>query len=97
MINNDMRNYEYFLLEDYDEYGQPTQSGQAQGTVQLAIYVLSQSVSDTLLYKDASYIGLTYPTIEIDDTFIIKYGEEKLKVLYTQPRGAFKQVFLQLV
>lgn len=97
MINNDMRNYEYFLLEDYDEYGQPTQSEQAQGTVQLAIYVLSQSVSDTLLYKDASYIGLTYPTIEIDDTFIIKYGEEKLKVLYIQPRGAFKQVFLQLI
>ena len=92
-----MRNYEYFLLEDYDEYGQPTQSEQAQGTVQLAIYVLSQSVSDTLLYKDASYIGLTYPTIEIDDTFIIKYGEEKLKVLYIQPRGAFKQVFLQLI
>lgn len=93
MINNDIRDYSYFLLGDYDEYGQLTPTDKPQGTIKMAIYVLTQTVSDTSPYSEASYIGLT--NSDIDDTYIVQYGEERLKVLYTQPRGVLKQVFLQ--
>ena len=59
----------------------------------MAIYVLMRTVSDTSPYSEASYIGLT--NSDVNDTYIIQYGEEKLKVLYIQPRGTLKQVFLQ--
>ena len=93
MINNDMRDYNYFLLKEYDEYGQLTPTEQPQGVIKMAIYILTQAVSETSPYSGASYIGLT--NSDIDDTYIIQYGEEKLKVLYIQPRGALNQVFLQ--
>lgn len=93
MINNDIRDYSYFLLGDYDEYGQLTPTDKPQGTIKMAIYVLTQTVSDTSPYSEASYIGLT--NSDINDTYIIQYGEERLKVLYIQPRGVLKQVFLQ--
>ena len=93
MINNDMRDYNYFLLGDYDEYGQRTLTDKPQGAIKMAIYVLTQTVSDTSPYSEASYIGLT--NSDINDAYIVQYGEEKLKVLYIQPRGTLKQVFLQ--
>lgn len=93
MINNDMRDYNYFLLEGYDDYGQLTPTDMPQGTIKMAIYVLTQTVSETSPYSGASYIGLT--NSDIDDTYLIQYGEEKLKVLYLSPRGVLKQVFLQ--
>ena len=93
MINNDMRDYNYFLIGDYDEYGQRTLTETPQSKNKMAINKLTQTVSDTSPYSEASYIGLT--NSDINDTYIIQYGEEKLKVLYIQPRGTLKQVFLQ--
>ena len=96
MINADMREYNYFVYGEPDEYGQRTLSKEAQGTIKIAINNTSQSIQDNIKYKDATYIGLTHA--QVNDTYIIDYEEEGLlKVLYVNPRGRFKQVFLASV
>ena len=93
MINTDIKNYEYYSYGDKDAYGQPELSKEVQGSVKMAIYTTTQTVQDNIKYKDASYIGLTTGTIT--DKEVIKYGDNLLKVLYVQPRGRFKQVFMK--
>lgn len=93
MINTEMRFYDYFTYGEKDEYGQPQLSGETQGTIKMAINITSQSTQDNINYKDASYIGLTHAAI--DDTYVIQYGPEKLKVLYVNPMGRYKQVFMK--
>ena len=88
-----MRFYDYFKLGQVDAYGQPRYPNLKDGSVLMCINTLSQSIQDNIRYKDASYIGLTLDS-KIDDTFVIQYGEEKLKVLYVNPKGRMKQVFL---
>ena len=92
MINTDMKNYGYYLYSDDDGYGQPSLSADIKGTVKMAINTTSQSVQDSILYKEAGYLGLTHA--EIDDKYVIQYGDERLKVLYVNPKGRFKQVFM---
>lgn len=92
MINRAMRNYEYFTYGDLDEYGQAQLSENAAGTVKMAISITSQSISDSIKYKDAEYIGLTLA--KVDDTYIIKKDEKMLKVLYVNPDGRYTQVFM---
>lgn len=96
MINADMRFFDYYTYGAIDEYGAPQLSKEVQGSIKIAIYTTSQSVIDNINYKDASYLGLTRASI-IDDSFVIQYGKEKLKVLYIQPKGKFKQVFLKKI
>lgn len=93
MINRDMRYYDYFTFGEVNAYGQPTVSKEVKGSIKMAINIASQSVVDNIRYKDASYVGLTHA--EVDDTFVIQYGDEKLKVLYVNPKGRYKQVFLK--
>ena len=93
MITLDMRIYNYFTFGASDNYGQPQLSSEAQGTIKMAINTSSQSVQDNIRYKDATYIGLTLG--EVDDTYVIDYNGEKLKVLYVNPRGRYKQVFMK--
>ena len=99
MINANMREYNYFLYGEPDEYGQTTlikdEAGTplAQGSIKMAINTTSQSIQDNIKYKDATYIGLTHDA-EVDDTYVIDYEEGRLKVLYVNPRGRFKQVFM---
>jgi hypothetical protein len=92
MISADMRAYNYFLLTEENGYGQPALTPEVQGTIKMAINITSQSVQDNIKYKDAAYIGLTLEAI--NDTYVIQYGEELLKVLYINPKGRYKQVFL---
>ena len=93
MINVDMRTYDYFTLGEPDEYGQVKLSKTPQGSVKIAIYSTSTNVQDNINYTDCNYIGLTMA--QLDDSCIIQYGTEKLKVQYVQPKGRFKQVFLK--
>jgi hypothetical protein len=93
MINATMRSYDYFTLGGKDEYGQEILSPEAQGRVRLAIYTLSTTIGTNINYKDATYIALTHNK-SINDSYVIQYGEEKLKVLYTIPLGRYNQVFL---
>lgn len=92
MINADMREYEYYLYSDKDSYGQPQLTDSAQGVVKMTINISSQSIQDNINYAGANYVGLTNALL--DDTHAIKYGEKMLKVLYVNPKGRLKQVFL---
>lgn len=92
MINMDMRLYNYFTLGEEDDYGMPKASTRPQGIINMAINTLNQSTENNVKYKTATYIGLTLANI--DETFIIQYGEELLKVLYVNPKGRYKQVYM---
>lgn len=95
MINADMRSYDYFTFGDNNGYGQPTLSEEVKGQVKMAINISSQSIQDNVNYKDAQYVGLTHANV--DDTYVIQYGEERLKVLYVNPKGRYKQVYLKKI
>jgi hypothetical protein len=93
MINADMKEYQYYLYADDNGYGQPTLSDDPAGSVKMAIYTTSQAIQDNIQYKGATYLGLTNDT-KINDKCVIGYGSEKLKVLYINPQGRYKQVFM---
>ena len=92
MINANMRTYDYYLYQDADSYGQAQLSDTVQGTIKMAINITSQSIQDNINYKDCGYMGLTFANV--NDSYVIQYGEVKLKVLYINPIGRFKQVFM---
>lgn len=92
MISNDMREYDYYFYEVEDEYGQLTLSDYPIGSVKMAIYPTSQSIQDNINYTGANYIGLTYSIL--NDTEVIEYKSEKLKVLYVNRLGRLNQVFM---
>ena len=93
MITTEMRQYNYFTFGAYDEYGQPMISKEPIGQIKMAIYITSQSIQDNVLFEDSSYIGLTADK-DINSTYSIQYGEERLKVLYVNPKGRYKQVYM---
>lgn len=81
MLIRDMRFYNYFTLGEKNAYGQQTLSTSPSGTIKIAIYTTSQSIQDNILYTDASYVGITQDT-KVNDTYVIEYEGNKLKVLY---------------
>lgn len=93
MINTDMRYYDYFTFGNENEYGQPQLSKEKQGSIKMAINTISTAIQDNLRFEDATYIGLTSSLL--DDTYVIQYGEEKLKVLYVVSKGRLKQVYMK--
>lgn len=101
MIMANMRSYEYYLYDtENNEYGQKVlikdENGEpkVQGTIKLNINITSQGIQDNINYKNAQYIGLTSNT-SINDSFVVKYDDNtKLKVLYVNPLGRLKQVFM---
>ena len=93
MINTDMRLYNYFTFGADDGYGMPTLSSTPEGQIKMAINISSQATQDNILFKDCTYVGLTLA--DISDSYVIEYGNNKLKVLYVNPRGRYKQVFLK--
>lgn len=95
MINAKFRQYNYFTIGTKDEYGQDTVSAEPVGKVTMAINLTSQNVQDNINYTGANYMGLTHA--KVDDTYIIEYGEERLKVLYVNPLGRLNQVFMKLI
>lgn len=94
MINANMRYYDYFTFDERNAYGQQKLSNR-KGSVKMAISISSQNVQDNINYKDCSYVGLTLANV--NDTYVIQYGNEKLKVLYVNPVGRYKQVFLKVM
>ena len=96
MINADMREYDFYRYTE-NGYGQLTISAAIpEGKVKMAIYPTTQSTQDNILYKNATYIGLTHNT-EINDMYQVIFNEERLKVLYVSAQGRFRQVFLAKV
>ena len=94
MINPDMRLYDYYTYGDDDGYGTPQLSTEVQGQIKIAINIASQSVQDNILFEDCTYIGLTNDA-NVDSTYVLVYGDRKLKVLYVNPKGRYKQVYLK--
>ena len=92
MINRNMRLYTYSTFGAVDAYGQPTINTEPVGSIKISINLLNQATQDNVLYNGATYIGFTMQ--EVNDTYIINYGDIKLKVLYVNPYGRYKQVFL---
>lgn len=92
MINIQMRNYDYFTLGKKDAYGQQELSKYPTGSIKISINLTSQSIQDNINYSGSQYIGLT--RAEVDDTYVIQFGEKRLKVLYVNSFGRLKQVFL---
>ena len=88
-----MRDYNYFLFSDESGYGQPTLSTTTAGTIKMAIHDVSTSIQDNINYRGATYLGITHDK-NINDTYVIQYGEERLKVLYVTLDGRFTQVFM---
>ena len=86
-----MRTYFYYTFGAANAYGQAQLSAEPQGTIQMAISITSQYVQDNINYSNASYVGLTHYLL--DDTYVIQYGDKKLKVLYVTP-GRLNQVFM---
>lgn len=92
MINTGMRLYDYFLFGEEDGYGVPTLS-EKKGSIKANINISSQQTQDNILYKDCTYtlLSLDY----IDDSFVISYGDSKLKVMYVNPIGRYNQAFMK--
>jgi hypothetical protein len=94
MINSQMKLYNYSTFGAMDAYGQPALSEEPVGQVKIAINTSNITTADNIKYKDATYIGLTMDKA-ISDSWVIDLGAEKLKVLYVNPMGRYKQVFLK--
>lgn len=92
MINAQMRTYDYYTFGEKNAYGQPQLSGK-KGTIKIAIHLIVEALEENAFYSGANYIGLTRDSA-IDSTYVIQYGEEKLKVLTVNPQGRYKQVSL---
>ena len=92
MINANMKYYDFFTLDGIDEYGQPALS-KKKGSIKMSITVNTLNVADNMHFKDYTYIGLTHSAL--DDSYVIKYGDELLKVLYVNTQGRLNQVYLK--
>ena len=92
MINANMRLYDYFAFEEDNGYGEKALSTEVKGQVKMAIEVISQGLDNSVLYSAASYIGLTNDNV--NDSYVINYENKQLKVLYVNPKGRYKQVYL---
>ena len=60
------------------------------GLLSAAMLTVSATQKDdknNINYKDCRYVGLTHANV--DDTYIIEYGNERLKVLYVNPKGRY--------
>lgn len=94
MIARAMKDYNFYTLGEDDAYGQPQESTPLPlGKVRMSVNILSQAMSDNILYTDCEYLGLTH-NANVDDTYIIEYGNERLKVKYVVPQTRFIQVFM---
>lgn len=93
MISANMKTYDFYTYATSDQYGQPILSEEIQGQLKMAVYITSQSIQDNVLYEDCAYIGLTTDG-EVNSTYVIQYEKERLKVLYVNPQGRYKQVFM---
>lgn len=92
MINADMRSYNYFTFGEKNIYGETVLSEEPVGTIKITINSVSQTISDNVNYNQATYIGLT--RAEVNETYVIDYKGARLKVLYVNPKGRLKQVYM---
>ena len=90
MINSQMKQYPYYLYGNTtNSYGEITANTTVPtGSIEMAINIISQSTEESILYSGCEYIGLTRQ--EVNDNYVIQYGNEILKVKYVNPIGRLK-------
>ena len=93
MINAVTRSYPYYTFGELNAYGQPALSKEPIGTIKMAVYLSSQATTQNIMYADATYIALTQDA-KVNDTYVIDYEGQRLKVLYVNQQGRFNQVYL---
>lgn len=99
MIYGKMRLFDYWLIKVNEDYAQevfPDKAAAPDGQVKLSIYPTSTGTQDNILYANCAYIGLTHDN-GIDDKYVIRYENERLKVAYIQRNGRYKQIYLKRV
>jgi hypothetical protein len=89
-----MRTYDFYLLDGINEYGQENIGEEVAGQIKMAIFQTAQSTTNTVLYADADYLGLTHDA-EVNDAYVINYNGERLKVRQINAQGRLRQVFLK--
>lgn len=87
MINPQMKNYNYYLLGDVDDYGQEIIPTTPTGTIKMAINLKTENTADNIIFNDSQYIGLTHQPVT--DKYVIDYNGTKLKVLLVSSFGRF--------
>ena len=99
MINALFRTYNYYSFGEKNSYGQTTlikdenNNLMIQGSIKMAIIPSSISVQDNINYKDANYVGFNFGNIT--DKEVIDYDGQKLKVLYVNTLGRYKQIYMK--
>lgn len=80
------------LSEEESSEDSSDNSGDTTPQAKIAIYLNNQSNTDNINYKDATYVGFTYDSL--GDNCVIDYDGTPLKVLYVNPQGRMKQLYM---
>lgn len=91
-IASRMKNYGVAGFGELDAYGQKKKPTKPTRYITADIEILSQQINDTVLYKDAEYIGISHDTLTDQD--YVFYEDEILKVLYVNNKGRYNQFFM---
>lgn len=92
MINTNMRLYNFLTFGEKNSYGQE-QLTKGKGLIRMSINLVNQAINENMPYSKAQFIGLTFDK-NIDSSYVIQSGDERLKVLYVNPYGRYNQVFM---
>ena len=93
MIQSNMKLYNYYTLDELDDYGTNQASEEIKGQVKLSIFLQTKQLSDNSIYKDTQFTALTNDK-DINEKYLIEYNEKLLKVLYINDLGRYRQVYL---
>lgn len=93
MIQSNMKLYNYYVLDELDDYGTNQASEEVQGQVKLSIFLQTKQLSDNSIYKETQFTALTNDK-DINEKYLIEYDEKLLKVLYINDLGRYRQVYL---
>lgn len=93
MIQSNMKLYNYYVLNELDDYGTNQASEEVKGQVKLSIFLQTKQLSDNSIYKDTQFTALTNDK-DINEKYLIEYNEKLLKVLYINDLGRYRQVYL---
>lgn len=93
MIQSNMKLYNYYVLNELDDYGTNQASEEVKGQVKLSIFLQTKQLSDNSIYKETQFTALTNDK-DINEKYLIEYNEKLLKVLYINDLGRYRQVYL---
>jgi hypothetical protein len=93
VINRSEVNATLITMGGQDEYGQDLNAPISQSSITLTFGLYTHQQTDDIRYQDVEYTGLT--VYDVADNQVIQIGDKKYKVLFVNPFGRMKQVFLK--